>query len=88
MYYLDHSCCKCFTGMYKVCAKVNDVHIAVAPLNDTFEVQEDLLLEQVRAQQEVHPVRLCFLCSPGNPTSRYSIFVRSPVLELTTVCTG
>lgn len=52
-------------GMYKVCAKVNDVDIQVAPLTPTFDVDIDATLAQINEK-----TKLLFLCSPGNPTCK------------------
>ena len=52
-------------GMYKVCAKTNDVEIVNVPLTPTF----DLVIPEILAA--ITPeVKLVFLCSPGNPTSK------------------
>lgn len=52
-------------GMYKVCAKVNDVAYKEAPLTPDFDVDIEATLGQVDPQ-----TRLLFICSPGNPTSK------------------
>ncbi len=52
-------------GMYKVCAKVNDVAVKIAPLTPQFDVDIAALLRAIDAN-----TRLLFLCSPGNPTSK------------------
>lgn len=52
-------------GMYKVCAKVNDVAVKSAPLTPTFDVD----LPSTLAAIDDH-TRIVFLCSPGNPTSK------------------
>lgn len=52
-------------GMYKVCAKVNNVKVKTAPLTPAFDVDLDLTLSTVDAN-----TRLLFLCSPGNPTCK------------------
>eukprot|EP00542_Grammatophora_oceanica_P009239 CAMPEP_0194046186 /NCGR_PEP_ID=MMETSP0009_2-20130614/20031_1 /TAXON_ID=210454 /ORGANISM="Grammatophora oceanica, Strain CCMP 410" /LENGTH=380 /DNA_ID=CAMNT_0038691381 /DNA_START=68 /DNA_END=1210 /DNA_ORIENTATION=- len=52
-------------GMYKVCAKVNDVQILNCPLTPEFDVRIPEILETVNDQ-----TKLLFLCSPGNPTAK------------------
>ena len=52
-------------GMYKVCAKVNDVAVKTAPLTPVFDVDEEVTLAAIDAN-----TKLLFLCSPGNPTSK------------------
>ena len=52
-------------GMYKVCAKINDVQVKVAPLTPDFDVDLPLLLSTIDAH-----TKMIFLCSPGNPTSK------------------
>lgn len=52
-------------GMYKVCAKVNDVAVKTAPLTPSFDVDEVAVLAAVDAHSKI-----LFLCSPGNPTSK------------------
>lgn len=52
-------------GMYKVCAKINDVAVKSAPLTPEFEVDMKSLLSTVDES-----TKLLFLCSPGNPTAR------------------
>ncbi|KAG5177008.1 histidinol-phosphate transaminase [Tribonema minus] len=51
-------------GMYKVCAKVNDVAVQTAPLTPEFAVDEAALLRAVTPA-----TKMVFLCSPGNPTA-------------------
>jgi histidinol-phosphate aminotransferase len=53
-------------GMYKVCAKVNDVAVQTVLLRPDFSLDAEALLAAVDAQR----TRLVFLCSPGNPTAR------------------
>ena len=52
-------------GMYKVCAKINDVAVKSAPLTPQFDVDLPLTLAEIDAN-----TKLVFLCSPGNPTSK------------------
>eukprot|EP01031_Cornospumella_fuschlensis_P042180 gene42180-51506_t len=52
-------------GMYKVCAKVNDVAVKAAPLTPSFDVDVDRTLQEIDAS-----TKILFLCSPGNPTSK------------------
>jgi len=52
-------------GMYKVCAKVNDVNVKTAPLTPSFDVDEATVLSTIDAHSKIF-----FLCSPGNPTSK------------------
>lgn len=52
-------------GMYKVCAKINDISVKVAPLTPNFDVDLDLLLSTIDQK-----TKLIFICSPGNPTCK------------------
>eukprot|EP01039_Chlorochromonas_danica_P005800 gene5800-6388_t len=52
-------------GMYKVCAKINDVAVKSAPLTPDFDVDLAVLFQNIDAK-----TKLVFLCSPGNPTSK------------------
>mmetsp|Transcript_27099 Transcript_27099/g.64799 ORF Transcript_27099/g.64799 Transcript_27099/m.64799 type:complete len:444 (-) Transcript_27099:124-1455(-) len=52
-------------GMYKVCAKVNDVPIVTAPLTPDFDVDVEKTLEAANDS-----TKLLFICSPGNPTCK------------------
>jgi len=52
-------------GMYKVCAKVNDIAIKAAPLTPAFDVDLPTTLAAIDEN-----TRLVFLCSPGNPTCK------------------
>lgn len=52
-------------GMYKVCAKVNDVPVLTAPLTPSFDVDVELVLSTVKPS-----TKILFLCSPGNPTAK------------------
>ncbi|CAM9228149.1 unnamed protein product [Heterosigma akashiwo] len=52
-------------GMYKVCAKVNDVAIVEVPLSPAFDARVPEILAGVTAD-----TKLLFLCSPGNPTAK------------------
>lgn len=64
-------------GMYKVCAKINDVEVKSAPLTPNFDVDIPLILATIT------PVtKLVFLCSPGNPTCK--VIPNSVVEEILT----
>ncbi|CAM9322662.1 unnamed protein product [Discosporangium mesarthrocarpum] len=52
-------------GMYKVCAKVNDVQVQTVPLTPSFDVVVSEVLKAVTPE-----TKLIFLCSPGNPTGK------------------
>jgi histidinol-phosphate aminotransferase len=52
-------------GMYKVCAKINDVQVKLSPLTPEFDVDVPTVQAQVDGK-----TKLIFLCSPGNPTSK------------------
>ena len=52
-------------GMYKVCAKVNDVDVQISPLTPTFDVNVEETISQINEK-----TKLLFLCSPGNPTCK------------------
>lgn len=52
-------------GMYKVCAKVNDVTVKNAPLTPQFDVDIPLTISQIDEN-----TKLIFICSPGNPTCK------------------
>jgi len=52
-------------GMYKVCAKVNDVRIISAPLTPDFDLDIPKIMETVTEK-----TKLLFICSPGNPTCK------------------
>jgi histidinol-phosphate aminotransferase len=52
-------------GMYKVCAKVNDVLVKSAPLTPAFDVDMTTTLAAID-----YNTKMIFLCSPGNPTSK------------------
>jgi len=52
-------------GMYKVCAKINDVQVKSASLTPEFDVDIPLTLSAIDEK-----TKLLFLCSPGNPTSK------------------
>lgn len=51
-------------GMYKVSAAINDVEMIELPLNEAFDL-DDQLVQQALSQQNL---KLVFLCSPNNPT--------------------
>ena len=52
-------------GMYKVCAKVNNVQVQEVPLTPDFALDIDSMLKAVTAA-----TKLIFVCTPGNPTAR------------------
>lgn len=52
-------------GMYKVCAKVNDVQVIHAPLTPDFDLRINETLETANES-----TKLLFICSPGNPTCK------------------
>ena len=52
-------------GMYKVCAKVNDVPIKTCNLTPEFDVDVEGTLAAIDDK-----TKLLFLCSPGNPTAK------------------
>lgn len=52
-------------GMYKVCAKVNDIEVISCPLSPDFELNVPETLQAVDTR-----TKLLFICSPGNPTAR------------------
>eukprot|EP00527_Entomoneis_sp_CCMP2396_P008850 CAMPEP_0198142078 /NCGR_PEP_ID=MMETSP1443-20131203/4980_1 /TAXON_ID=186043 /ORGANISM="Entomoneis sp., Strain CCMP2396" /LENGTH=376 /DNA_ID=CAMNT_0043805023 /DNA_START=24 /DNA_END=1154 /DNA_ORIENTATION=+ len=52
-------------GMYKVCAKVNDIPIVNVPLTPSFDVEIEKILDAITPT-----IKLIFICSPGNPTSK------------------
>ncbi|KAI7864479.1 histidinol-phosphate aminotransferase [Spinellus fusiger] len=54
-------------GMYSVVAQVNDVGVVRCPLtidNGSYQLCVEEILESIKT----HPVKIIFLCSPGNPT--------------------
>lgn len=52
-------------GMYKVCAKVNDVQVISCPLSKEFDLRIQETLDATNAN-----TKLLFICSPGNPTCK------------------
>lgn len=52
-------------GMYKVCAKINDVEVVSAPLTPAFDVDIEATLAAVTPK-----TKLLFICSPGNPSCK------------------
>lgn len=52
-------------GMYKVCAKINDVEVVNVPLTADFDLIIPNILEAITPE-----AKLLFLCSPGNPTAK------------------
>ena len=67
-------------GMYKVCAKVNDVSVKTSPLTPTFEVNMESLISTIDPN-----TKLIFLCSPGNPTAK--VIANSVIEEILKVYT-
>jgi len=53
-------------GMYKVCAKVNDVQLVDVPLTTEFQLQ---IPEMLSTASSDSTIKLMFICSPGNPTA-------------------
>ena len=51
-------------GMYEVCAKINDVKVKKALLNDDFSLNSQSVLKLAD-----NSTKLVFLCSPNNPTA-------------------
>lgn len=51
-------------GMYRVSAEINEVDIIEVPLSSNFEIR----LEDVLIAAENNNAKLCFVCSPNNPT--------------------
>jgi histidinol-phosphate aminotransferase len=64
-------------GMYKVCAKVNDVPIKKCNLTPEFDVDVEATLATADDK-----TKLLFLCSPGNPTAK--VIPNSVVEEIAT----
>lgn len=52
-------------GMYKVCAKVNDVEVVMVPLEKDFSLRVPEMMAAVTPD-----IKLMFICSPGNPTCK------------------
>jgi histidinol-phosphate aminotransferase len=52
-------------GMYKVCAKVNDVSVKSAPLTSSFDLDIEGTLSLID-----NNTKLIFICSPGNPSCK------------------
>ncbi|GAA5883157.1 hypothetical protein JCM3774_006858 [Rhodotorula dairenensis] len=59
-------------GMYGVCAQINDVQVVKVPLdvhNGAFRPRVDEINRTLsEAATSPNPIKLVFLCSPGNPT--------------------
>lgn len=51
-------------GMYSVSAGINDIELIEIPLNDSFQIDTDLLEEHLNGTF----IKLIFICSPNNPT--------------------
>lgn len=56
-------------GMYSVSATINDIGVTKVPLasDNEFQPQIDDILDNIRNDSSI---RVVFLCSPGNPTSK------------------
>ncbi|KAI9290819.1 histidinol-phosphate aminotransferase [Neoconidiobolus thromboides FSU 785] len=53
-------------GMYKVCAKINDVKVVTCPLlKEKFQLDVDNILKMLSSTPTI---KVIFLCHPGNPT--------------------
>lgn len=52
-------------GMYKVSAVVNDVNVVTVPLTPDFDLRADMMVAAITEK-----IKLIFICSPGNPTSK------------------
>mmetsp|Transcript_22825 Transcript_22825/g.23055 ORF Transcript_22825/g.23055 Transcript_22825/m.23055 type:complete len:366 (-) Transcript_22825:163-1260(-) len=52
-------------GMYKVCAKINDVSVISAPLTPDFDLDIPSTIAAI-----TQTTKMVFICSPGNPTSK------------------
>lgn len=63
-------------GMYNVSAKIHDVSVHAVPLDDSFQLQTEAILEKAR----VEGPSILFLCSPNNPTG--NDLDRTQVLKL------
>jgi histidinol-phosphate aminotransferase len=50
-------------GMYEVCAKINDINCIKIPLNDAYDLDQELVNKCLESE-----AKLLFLCSPNNPT--------------------
>lgn len=51
-------------GMYKVSAQLNDVEMLEIPLNEDFDLDENIVNKALQEKD----VKIIFLCSPNNPT--------------------
>lgn len=51
-------------GMYNVSARIHDIAVHEIPLDTSFQLQTEALLEKAREKQP----SILFLCSPNNPT--------------------
>jgi len=52
-------------GMYKVCARVNDVQVRQVPLTPDFDLKVNEMISAATSE-----TKLMFVCSPGNPTAK------------------
>lgn len=62
-------------GMYKVCARINDVQVKSVLLNEDFSLDAKGIIDAV----DPH-TKLIFLCSPNNPTA--NSFAESDITEI------
>lgn len=51
-------------GMYKVCADINNVKLVNMPLNDSFQIDNEIATSVLEEEN----LKLIFICSPNNPT--------------------
>lgn len=63
-------------GMYRVSANINDVTVHEVPLDESFQLRTETILEVARAERP----SMLFLCSPNNPTG--NDLDRAQVLKL------
>lgn len=63
-------------GMYKVSAQLNDVEMVEIPLNQDFDLDEEIVNQAL----QVKDVKIIFLCSPNNPTG--NILSESRITQL------
>jgi len=51
-------------GMYRVCADINGIEVAEAPLHSNFNIDKDAVQDAIDNSN----VKIIFICSPNNPT--------------------